>query len=115
MQDTALLRTQLAARRAEPADTLDHAMLYRLRTRGRACDCRCPADHHDQLGCRACGSRCEVSYQEHGDREATEAREAWLAAEFAAGNPLAVWIEGWRRGDPPADQRRPAPIAGEVG
>lgn len=98
-----------------PADRFDWALLDQLLRRGRACDCRCPADHHDQLGCRLCGSRCQVPYQEHGDREASEAMADWLTAGYVDGNPLAVWLEGWRREDPPADQRRPATIAGEVG
>jgi hypothetical protein len=104
-----------AAIAADPLRNLDHALLYQLRTRNRACDCRCPADHHDRHGCRLCGTRCEVAYQDHGDREAHEQLDDWLTAGLAAGDPLALWVEGWRREDPPADQRRPEAAAGELG
>jgi hypothetical protein len=93
------------------ADSLDHALLYQLRTRNRACDCRCPAADHDDRGCRWCGSRCTVPYAEHGDREAHEQLDAWLGR----GGALAAWVWGWRREEPPADQARPAAVSGEIG
>jgi hypothetical protein len=99
-----------------PADRFDYALLARLLSGGRACDCRCRATDHDDRGCHWCGpGRCAVTYEQHPDREEAQHLEDWMTRELAAGGELARWIDGWRLADPPADQRRPADVAGEIG
>lgn len=103
-------------RKSEPADTLDQALIAALLTRPCACHCECAASEHDAHGCRTCGSkRCAVTYDQHGDRQASEEREAWLLEAYVGGNALALWIESWRREAVPEDQRRPVPCTGEIG
>lgn len=97
------------------ADPLDHALIDTLMMQACACQCECAAASHDERGCRVCGrGRCAVPYAQHGDRAASEARAAWQAHALTAGDPVAVWMEGWAREAPPADQDRPAPVAGEI-
>ena len=96
------------ARRAASVDTIDHALLLELRLRDRPC-CRCPAADHDAHGCRGCGA-CRVTYADHPDRAASEELAAWRET----GTELARWTRDWYRDDPPEDQRRPGPAAGEL-
>ena len=102
-------------RARDPFAALDHALIDTLMMQASACLCECAAASHDDRGCRVCGPRrCPVPYMLHGDREASEARAAWLVDAHRAGNPVAVWMQAWARESPPADQDRPAPVAGEI-
>ncbi len=97
-----------------PFGDLDYSLLVRLRERDRRC-CPCRALDHGPNGCAFCWPPCKVTGDEHPERDAAEHLEAWLGRAIEAGHPLALWIDGWRREDPPADQARPAPVAGELG
>lgn len=57
---------------------------------------------------------CKVTGEQHPAHEEAAYLEAWLEAGYQAGAPLAPWVEGWRREEVPADQRRPEPVTGEL-
>lgn len=94
---------------ADPLRNLDVALLYRLRTAHAAC-CRCPAEDHDDRGCREC-RRCDVPYDQHPDREEAEAVKQWANA----GSPLALWYRDWHYNETTTTTTRPTAIAGEIG
>jgi hypothetical protein len=101
-----------AAALAAAPPSPDHSLLARLDDQRRRC-CRCPALDHGPDGCRWCIG-CHVTAGQHPAHEEASHLEAWLDAGYQAGDPLAVWVEGWRREEVPGDQGRPEPVTGEL-
>lgn len=76
----------------------------------RCCPCR--ALEHGPRGCAFCWPPCKVTGDLHPAREEAEHFDAWMLAGLEAGDPMALWVDGWRCEEVAVDQRRPASMSG---